>query len=157
MKKLVLLFFLVSGFALSSQVQAQDYQSAIGLRLGSPLSASYKFFISEPGAIELYLGFANNFGSGSFSIGGMYQHHLPVNISGLEGLNWYFGGGANILFFNCTGCGTAFGINGVIGLDYTFEDTPINLSVDYMPNFLITGYGDGYTSYGALAVRYTLR
>jgi hypothetical protein len=78
----------------------------------------------------------------------------------MEGLQWYYGGGANItlysgdydLYDNDQG-GTTFGIAGNLGLDYKFEDVPVNVSLDWIPVFSF-GYdfgGDG----GGIAVRYT--
>ena len=52
------------------------------------------------------------------------------------------------------------GIMGCLGLDYKFADFPINLSVDWVPTFVVgesyycRGFGVGY---GALAARYTFR
>ena len=51
--KFVLPFLLGVFFLLpNSGVQAQNYTSAVGARLGFPLSASYKTFINESGAIH---------------------------------------------------------------------------------------------------------
>jgi hypothetical protein len=96
------------------------------------------------------------------NVGGAYQVHKPIE--GVDGLNWYFGGGASVFFWtyknSFTGDGSAsttFGILGNLGLDYKFEDSPINLSADWMPIFFINGFGSGFGGgYGALAVRYTL-
>jgi hypothetical protein len=152
MKKLLLLVSLFVIVALTSNMNAQPYASAIGLRLGYPIAASYKFFVSEPAAVELYAGIRYD----GLNLGGMYQVHKPL--SDVDNLYWYFGGGASISFYSyyVDENEVSFGINGVIGLDYTFEDAPINLSIDYMPTFLFGGYYDGYGSYGALSARYIL-
>ena len=143
---------------------AQEYKSAIGLRLGSPLSISFKQFISEPGAIEVFAGFRNYSGYGWFNIGGLYQHHF-----GLEdvtpGLKWYVGGGASAFFWNYDydlpgedDTNVSIGILGNLGLDYKFTTAPINLSVDWVPSIFINGYGSGFgAGYGALSVRYTFK
>ncbi len=162
MKKLALLFSMLFLLAISNGLKAQDYQSAIGLRLGSPIAVSYKFFISEPAAIELYLGYRSyGIGYTFLNPGAMYQYHFPI--SGVEGLSWYVGGGASIYLYNfkdnyCTDCdGLAFGINGVLGLDYKFANAPINLSVDWLPTIVIAGDFSGFGGgYGALSARYTL-
>lgn len=162
MKKLVLLFSMIFVFALANQANAQNYQSAIGLRLGSPLAVSYKFFVSEPAAFELYLGY-RSYGVGYTFLnpGAMYQYHWPIN--GVDGLSWYVGGGASLYLYNfkdnyCSGCdGLAFGVNGALGLDYKFADAPINLSADWLPTIVIAGDFSGFGGgYGALAARYTL-
>jgi hypothetical protein len=160
MKKLALLFSMLLVLALSGGLKAQNYKSAIGLRLGVPLAVSYKFFVTEPGAIELYAGYRHYaFGYTYFSLGGMYEHHFPI--SSVDGLAWYVGGGASVWFFNydfvTDESATGIGINGIIGLDYKFANAPINLSVDWGPTFQVSGYGNGFAAgYGALAVRYTL-
>src|SRR6188768_1136444 len=99
MKKLGLLFIILVCLAISNGLKAQTYHSAIGLRLGSPIAASYKFFISDPGAIELYLGF-RSYGLGYTFIdpGAMFQYHKPI--SSVEGLSWYVGGGASLYLYS---------------------------------------------------------
>lgn len=162
MKKICLALTVFFAMCFANQVQAQDYQSAIGLRLGYPISASYKFFITDPGAIEVYAGFRGYSGYGYFNIGGMYQHHMPI--SGVDGLNWYVGGGLSALFFNykssfigLEGESFGLGINGALGLDYKFADIPLNLSVDWLPTVYVSGYLSGFGGgLGALSVRYTL-
>lgn len=160
MKKITLLFSLLFVLAFASNVQSQSYDKAIGLRLGYPIAASFKFFISEPGAIEIYAGYRSySFGYNDFRLGAMYQYHKPI--SGVDGLSWYFGGGASVLFFNydfdTDDSDLGIAINGVLGLDYAFADAPINLSLDWVPTFLLTGYGNGFgADYGALSARYIL-
>lgn len=162
MKKFALLFSMLVMFAIANSANAQSgYKSAIGLRLGYPIAASYKFFISDPAAIELYAGFRGNTFYSWIHLGAMYQYHFPI--SSVEGLQWYVGGGASALLYSfdngfATGEGTfGIGINGALGLDYKFANAPINLSVDWLPTIFISGYVSGFGGgYGALAARYTL-
>ena len=162
MKKIALLFSMLFLLAMANDLKAQNYQSALGLRLGFPLAASYKFFVSEPAAFELYVGFRSySIGYTFLNPGAMYQYHFPI--SGVDGLSWYVGGGASLFLYSfndnyCPECdGLAFGINGALGLDYKFADAPINLSADWLPTIAIGGNFSGFGgSYGALAARYTL-
>jgi hypothetical protein len=162
MKKLILLFLLVSGFALSSNVQAQDYNSAIGLRFGYPLSLSYKTFLNEKNALDLFLGYRSYSGIYNYlALGGFYEFHNDIN--GVEGLNWYYGFGASIIFIGYDDIPYlndqgkfGVGLSGIIGLEYTFEDAPVCLSIDFAPTFRIGGWDDGYYSWGALSARYIL-
>ncbi|MEO6131701.1 MAG: hypothetical protein ABIQ02_07625 [Saprospiraceae bacterium] len=162
MKKFVLLFSMLVLLCVSNGLKAQDYQSAIGLRLGSPLALSYKFFISEPAAIELYLGYRSyGIGYTFLNPGAMYQYHFPI--SSIDGLSWYVGAGASAYLysyknsFGTAGDKFAFGINGVLGLDYKFANAPINLSADWLPTIVIGGGYAGFgAGYGALAARYVL-
>jgi hypothetical protein len=157
--KVLSVFVLLFMFVAVSQ--AQEYNSAIGLRLGTPLSVSYKKFISEQGAFEGVAGFRSFAGYSWFNIGAYYQHHNEI--ASVNGLRWYYGAGANVYFWSYdsgfidAGSSTSIGISGVLGLDYKFEDIPLNLSVDWIPTFFVNGYGNGFAGgYGALAARYTL-
>lgn len=160
MKKLIFSLALVAACAVGAQ--AQDYQSAIGLRFGYPASVSYKTFISDVGAIEGFLGFRRWATYSWFNVAGLYQHHFPIN--NVDGLRWYAGGGASVFFwnFNNTFIGdnstsTSFAVLGVLGLDYKFANAPVNLSVDWIPAFFLNGFDNGFGGgYGALSARYTL-
>lgn len=161
MKKILFIFLFAFACVFAAQAQ-QNYKSAIGLRLGYPLSVSYKTFISEPGAIEVFAGFRSWSYYSWFNVGGLYQHHFAI--PSVQGLDWYVGGGASAYFWNFkdqfvgdNGTSTTFGILGNIGLDYKFANAPVNISVDWMPAFFVNGYGNGFGGgYGGLAVRYTL-
>ena len=146
---------------LATLSQAQDYKSAVGLRFGAPLSVAYKTFVSDRGAFEGVAGFRSYSGYSWFNIGAYYQLHNEI--SSVDGLKWYYGGGANIYFWSWDsafvnpGSSTSFGISGVLGLDYKFSDLPLNLSVDWIPTFFLNGYGNGFgAGYGALSARYVL-
>lgn len=162
MKKLILLFFLVSGFAMSSQIQAQDYQSAIGLRFGYPLSVSYKTFLNEKNALDLFLGYRGNTFYNYVALGGFYEFHN--DISEVDGLSWYYGFGASLVFLNYDDIPYlddqgkfGFGISGIIGAEYTFADAPVSLSLDFAPTIRFGGWDDGYYTWGALSARYILK
>lgn len=163
MKKLIFTFAIALCCVFTAQ--SQEYKTAVGLRLGSPFSISLKHFISEKGAVEVYAGFRHWAYVNAVNIGGFYQHH--TNIASVDGLKWYYGGGAGVWLwtynknfnFGATYGNTNFAIMGCLGLDYKFADAPINLSADWVPAFV---FGDAYyggfgPGYGALSVRYTLK
>jgi hypothetical protein len=162
MKRYIILFVLAIGLCFTTTGNAQEYGSAVGLRLGYPLSLTYKTFISESSAVEVFGGLRGFSSYSWINLGAAYQVHKPIE--GVDGLNWYFGGGASVFFWSFknsfigdNSTSTAFGILGNLGLDYKFADSPINLSADWMPIFFINGFGSGFGGgYGALAVRYTL-
>lgn len=162
MRYFKLLLFTLACCAFTQSATAQDYGSAVGLRFGYPLSVSYKTFISESSAVEGYVGFR---GYGSFnwiSINGAYQIHN--DIESVEGLQYYYGGGAGVQFWSYDFIeegSTTFSISGYLGLQYTFADAPVSLTVDWVPTFFLgDNFGAGFNSfgagYGALAARYTL-
>ena len=163
MKKLslILAFFGCVLFALPSQ--AQNFNSAVGLRLGYPWSVTYKKFISESSAIEVFAGTRGSgiLGSGYrwYSVSAAYQIHRPIEE--LAGLDYYFGAGASAYFWNfdfaTDAASTNFGIQAYGGLSYTFDDMPLNVSIDWIPTFFLNGYNSGFgAGYGSLAIRYVL-
>ncbi|MCB0636549.1 MAG: hypothetical protein KDC54_08010 [Lewinella sp.] len=163
-KHLIFLGFLFAAFLLTPQMsQAQEYRNAVGARLGYPLAASYKQFISESSAIEVYAGFRSWSTYSWFSLSGAYQIHNDLS-SVTDGLTWYYGAGASVFFWSFkntflddNSTSTTFAIQGYLGLEYTFDDTPLSISVDWVPSFFINGYGNGFGGgYGALAARYVL-
>ena len=164
-KQFAILSFLAFGLFAAFDANGQNYNSAIGARLGSPLALSYKKFISEGNAIELYGAFRNFSNYNWFSINGAYQVHR--DFPNVENLQWYLGGGAGLFFWSFDdgifGPGvdepssTTVAISGYLGLEYTFDDVPLSLSVDWVPTFFLSGYDDGFSAgYGALAARYVI-
>ncbi|MEL7160083.1 MAG: hypothetical protein AAFN92_04940 [Bacteroidota bacterium] len=150
-------------FAFQSEAVAQDYKSAVGLRLGTPWAASYKTFISESSAIEVYASYRGFSAWSWVGINGAYQIHNDLGST--DGLQWYYGGGAGVQFWSVgtgfgDGSGTLITVAGYLGLQYTFPDAPISLTADWVPTFFI---GDGFgafnsfgAGYGNFGVRYVL-
>lgn len=154
-----------------TNLQAQEYQSAVGLRLGSPASISYKTFLGgSQNALEVFAGtkgektsvFGSNYGWRWFTVGAAYQLHQPLELGDIDALNWYWGFGGSAYFwsfddgFFADESTTSFAAQGYIGVDYSFENAPINLSLDWVPSFFFNGFGSGFgADYGALSVRYT--
>lgn len=163
-------FFVLTLFCVSlafTSLQAQDYQKAIGLRFGYPVSLSYKMFLNgSNNAVEAFVNYRSrkvfSYGWTRVGIGGAYQVHNPI--ASVYGLQWYYGGGASLYFWSYDDgfadfddeANISFGIQGYLGLDYTFPNAPVNLSIDWVPTIFINGYGSGFgAGGGALAARYT--
>ncbi len=163
MKKL--LFTLAIMFAFSA-AYSQSYKSAIGLRFGYPTSISFKTFLSEKGAAEVFLGYRRYASYVNYlAVGALYEVHTPIE--SVDGLSWYYGGGVSAYFWNYDEVFFAnddynnlnVGIMGALGLDFKFPNAPVNLSVDWVPTFVI---GDAYRSgfrgdAGALSARYVFK
>lgn len=173
MKNSIIFFTLLGCIAFQFRSEAQNYNSAIGARLGYPLSLSYKKFIGESSAFELLAGthgrrYTYSFGDYGwrwFMVGGAYQKHQPLNLDadGLENLQWYWGGGATAYFWTFDDyyadryASTSFGIQGYIGLDYAFDEIPLNITLDWVPTIFLNGFGSGFgAGYGSVGVRYVL-
>lgn len=158
MKKLILMLVIVLGCSL--QAKSQNYDNAIGLRLGYPLSVSYKQYISESNAFEIYGGFRSFAGYTQMNASAAYLIHNDID--SVDGLNWYYGFGAGAYFYSYDSSVTssssiALAASGYIGLEYTFADIPLSLTLDWVPTFVIGGNYAGFSPQtGSLGVRYVL-
>lgn len=145
-------------FLFQFSAEAQDYKSSIGGKLGYGLVASYKKFLSEKAAIDVFGGIH----WGGSVLGGI-NYSIHKDISEVQNLRWYYGAGANFFSWAAGSYSWAeVGISGNIGLEYTFEDIPLNVSVDYVPTFIVFDTDDYdnvrrfRSGYGALTARYIL-
>lgn len=156
MKKIVITFLIVFGFVSASK--AQDYKTGVGLRGGFESGLTVKHFTGEKSAFEFIL--ASRWRG--FNITGLYEvHNLAFNE---ERLKWFIGFGGHVGFWdgNYThkywgepGVSyTVAGIDGILGLEYNFNEVPINLSLDWKPAFNIVGYSGWWADGGALSIRY---
>jgi hypothetical protein len=127
MKKLFLAGFLLTSVLLS----AQNYKSALGLRLNHYSGAlTYKWFMSETNALDWTL--STGLDDGGFTITGLYELHTPTSLS--PQLQWYYGlGGFFSLYGNDAVNYLAFGVNGVLGIEYAITEIPFAISLDYIP------------------------
>jgi hypothetical protein len=155
MKKLTIVLTLA--IFITSLSSAQDYKNAAGIRLGTSIGGTIKHFVGERSAFE---GLLTTRWQG-LEITGLYEIHN--NAFDVSRLNWFFGFGGHLGFYNGDHTtwgeeGTNYiivGIDGIIGMDYSFEDVPINLSLDWKPMFNLTGYTGFWGDALALSVRYT--
>jgi hypothetical protein len=160
MKKsvIIILFVLFSGLTLN----AQDYKTSLGLRAGLPFGFSgftIRHFLDKYNAVEGIL--ASNF-EGIIATGLFENEHRT---GFYPGVNWYWGLGAHIGFWgpgtnryinsaqNYSG-GAVIGIDGIFGVEYTFDDIPLNLSVDVLPNVNLFGVPGWNLINGAVSARY---
>lgn len=150
-------------FFSAQNLDAQVYKSAVGARLGWGIRASYKTFLNEKHALELYAGFGGFIGT-HLSAGALYLIHQPIG--SVENLNWYYGGGVVANYWSFSEYGGLsegyfqVGVRAGAGLDYKFKNAPINLSVDLLPTFYLIKNGlNGFFGIGGggLSVRYVLK
>lgn len=146
MKKILFLLFVGASMMMSQKGNAQDYNTAVGLRFGGITAITGKKFLSERNAVEGIVGFRSRFGGSIINITGLYQFHTPIE--SVEGLKWYWGFGGNLYYYNydlgvASDSSIGLGIAGVGGLDYSFKDIPLNLSLDIIPVFSLTGLDTG--------------
>ncbi len=158
MKKIILSAFMLIGLAFSAQ--AQDISdNALGLRLGDNDGfggeISYQRALSSNNRLELDLGWRNSNSVDAFKLTGVYQ--WVWNIDG--GFNWYagIGGGVgNWTVKNDDYDKTFAFVAGNLGIEYNFDEVPIQLSLDIRPElyFADNYYGDNFGPDLALGIRY---
>ena len=163
-KTVLSLLILVAG---AKQLNAQDYNTGIGVRIGGLTSGiTVKHFVSPNSALEGIVGFAHR----SFVITGLYEGHR--SIQNAEGLRWLYGGGAHVGFFRYGGYYYAYryrgdnyyvlepgrsrtiaGLDFILGLDYKFKNAPVNVGLDIKP---FVDFYDGASGYfdGGLSFRF---
>ena len=156
MKKIVLTCFIV--FCLASISYAQDYNTGIGLRAGFETGLTVKHFLGETSALEGILATRWR----GFEITGLYEIQNPAFHA--DRLDWFFGFGAHIGFWNGDYTHdywgypgrtySVVGIDGILGLEYNFKEVPINIGLDWKPAFNVIGYSGWWGDGGALSIRY---
>jgi len=137
MKKIFAVAFLFIGMAAMNQSQAQDYRTALGVRLSTASAAvnnsiSFKQFITDRTAVEALFSFGD-----PVALGALVEFHKPLAASGMS---WFYGAGGYLSFTKTYNVNKDkyvtdpnFGAQGVIGLDYKFSGVPLNLSLDWKP------------------------
>jgi len=154
MKKILMTAIAMIGFV--TLTNAQDYNTGIGLRGGLSNGLTIKQFIGNRVALE---GILTTRWEG-FSITGLYEIHNQA--FGVDRLNWYYGIGGHIGFWNGENVGwadehinyTVIGVDAILGIEYNFRELPINLSADWKPAFNLIGYSGLWADGGALSIRY---
>jgi len=154
---------LAIGFVLTfSDSMAQNYNTGLGLRLGSFNGVTVKHFLNSENALE---GLLSTRWDG-FLITGLYEYQNSLGIDEAPTFDWFIGGGAHIGFWNVDAYPDKYkpdfdggipiiGLDFVIGLEYTFEEAPFSLSLDWKPGFNIFGYSHWWGDGAAFSARYT--
>lgn len=124
---------------------AQNYNSAIGFKGNYSTTHSsfgqltWKQFFSKQSAFELTLGGNQSFVWGQF----MYERNQRLN----KIFEWYWGAGIDAGYFEMANGGRTSlesqhglwsGVNGVLGIEHTFAEMPINVAFDFGPTVRIT-------------------
>lgn len=150
------------GFAftlLATSLDAQNYRTGIGGRFGLFNGLTVKHFTKNDKALEGILAFRWS----GWEITGLYEHQRPLK--GVNNLDWFVGIGGHVGFWNrgyyykhyYENNHSAFGLDLIGGLEYTFDEIPINIGLDWKPAFNFVG--DYPTRFDglALSIRYAIR
>ena len=149
MKKYVLSLILLCS---SMFAFGQYYETSLGLRAGTGLNVSAKKFLSSATAVEGILGLYSFGGQfQAFGITALYQIHQPIPNNEHQ-LDWYYGFGGSVVLGDIT----LLGANANIGIEYVFEDLPLNFAIDAIPSLLFGDGGSNFDVSFSAAVRYIL-
>ena len=152
--------FLIAGLLLgiTSTINAQNYKTGIGARVGFFNGITVKHFLNNTNAVEGIL----NFRWDGVIVTGLYewQYALP----NAPGFDYYLGMGGHVGFFDdyewddddYDDMSTVAGIDLILGLEYTFPQAPFTIGLDYTPAFNFIGdnhiWADGF----ALNLRFNI-
>ena len=143
MKKILVVLVAVLGFAVAVAAQPR----AIGARIGYGAEVSYQHTLGAQNFAEIDLGWSAGFIEAGLS--------YDFSICPVGPLNFYAGPQVNFGLYNADGqSGFLLGAGAQLGLEYAFEQIPLQLSLDWKPTF----YFVPATAFGwqgiALGVRY---
>ncbi|TRX35170.1 hypothetical protein FNW52_12150 [Flavobacterium sp. ZT3R18] len=164
MKKNHYCLYLLLVITISSQSQESISKNAMGLRFGNDygleVEITYQKMLSSKNRLEIDGGWSSDNNTEAFRLIGIYQWYWKLD----KDLFWYTGGGGGLGSWKTddnynNGYGDDNGIfmtfNGDIGIEYHFEDVPLQLSIDGRPGFVFNNYEKKDFSFNAgLGVRY---
>jgi hypothetical protein len=141
---------------LISLSNAQDYKTGVGLRVGFYNGLTVKHFISRKSALEAQL--ASRWKG--FDITGLYELHDQAFST--ERLKWFIGFGGHMGFWNGdnTTWGnadtnyTVIGVDGILGIEFSLREIPLNIGLDWKPVYNFSGYSGFWYDGGAFSIRY---
>lgn len=158
MKRISITIFVL--FLLVFSSKAQDYHSGLGLRASVSPGISFKHFLTTNMAGEGIL----TVRWGGFNATGLAEWHLPVFDT--EGFYFFYGGGAHLGVWDSSrdyysntkdGTNLFLGVDGIIGLEYAFQDIPLSIGLDWKPGMnIISDFGFFFDDL-ALSFRYLFR
>lgn len=149
-------------FSISSS--AQMAKNALGLRFSGSseiqsvgVEVSYQQNFSDLNRIEADLGFTNSTAVDVFRLAAFYHWVYPLE----EGFRWYVGpgGGIGAIDYNTpapseSNSSVFLILGGQGGIEYVFDEIPLQLSLDLRPEFFIGNLDDNLGIDLGLSARY---
>jgi hypothetical protein len=155
-RKMKKLFIILSLLFLSSQIEAKNYNHALGLRGLFDGGITYKQFLSSDNAFEIVL----SGGEKWYSLTGTYQWHNKTKYRHFE---WYYGIGAHVVSIDDykktpwdrdVDNDMILGVNGIIGAEYALKEIPIVFSLDFNPTLNLIGDSGLWLNRGSFSIRF---
>jgi hypothetical protein len=152
MKK-IMIIAIIATIVSASGATAQEIQKQAGFRFGNTTGFTGKIIRDDVFAFEGILGFR----SGGAQLYGLFEARRPIFYDRIENMYAYFGGGVhfgfvrwndkyddNNSYYNPYGgyyqhWGPAFGFDGIIGAEYSFQSVPLTFAADFKPFFEMYG------------------
>lgn len=147
------------GLSLSLPSNAQ-YRTAVGVRFNNAPSLTIKHHLTKNNALEgLLMGYGNGLTATL-----LYEIHQGT---GEKGLRWYYGAGGHLgvwregrrrygPYYVGEG-GFHLGVDGILGIEYTFSGAPFNISLDWKPAFQLIGNPGLYLGDVGLSLRFAIK
>jgi opacity protein-like surface antigen len=137
---------------LTTSLFSQNYKMALGFKGGYPGygSLNAKKSISKSDYLEASIG---GFGRYPYNVGFNVQIDYERMQALEEGFSFYYGGG---VLLGLTSSFVHLAPKALLGLEYNFEDLPLNISIDTGP-YLFVSPKIGFIWGGGLALRYAIR
>ncbi|HYW97041.1 MAG TPA: hypothetical protein VE870_15715 [Bacteroidales bacterium] len=139
----------------------RDYETGIGLRAGVSYGLTVKHFMSERSAWE---GILTTRWEG-FLLTGLYELHQDV--FNTTNFNFFYGVGGHLGswhgdvgphdWFHDGNQHLAIGVDGILGLEYTFDEVPFSISIDWKPSFNIAEHTVFLADEAGLSIRYAIK
>jgi len=154
MKRRIIIVFMLAVLSLASY--GQDYRTSLGLRAGLPYGLTVKYFLNKHNALEGVLAARWQ----GVIVTGLYENEHQTGK--YPGLNWFWGLGGHIGFWGAdenpnlepTYSGSVIGVDAILGIEYTFDEIPLNLSLDILPSVNLIGHTGWGGINGAISIRY---
>ncbi len=146
----VLSVFMLAALLLAGAASAYAGGFGLGIILGEPVGISFKQWLTERNAIDAAA--AWSFGNVSaFHVHMDYLYHGPLGVDiDHGGLLYYVGIGGRL---KATEGDSRIGIRVPLGLDYVFDDTPIDIFFEVAPILDLAPSTD-FRMNGSLGLRY---
>ena len=157
----VVAIFMV-GFATAPVLSQRDYETGIGLRAGVSYGLTVKHFMRDDRAWE---GILTTRWQG-FLLTGLYELHQDAfhtaNFNFFYGPGIHFGEWSGNIphhhqWFDDENNHIAIGIDGIIGLEYTFDEIPFSISLDWKPSLNLAEHAAFLADEAGFSIRYVIK
>ena len=154
---LIVILFLFTSLNMHAQ---RDYSAGIGIRSWPYWGVTFKQFVTEQTALELIVSYKWE----GVMVDGLYEfHHNTFNTSNF---NLLYGFGGHTGWWGNDSTDTPYlkydqhvsvGLNAIVGLEYSFDEIPSSISVDWKPLFIIAQHTGVDLENISFSVRYNIK